>query len=86
MMQNSLTEREKQAILPCPFCGGEAIIQTIEPHTHRWQARAEALERAIHEVKPCKLCVKRKSCRRTQCLGDSKPGFVLDLTRFEGGV
>lgn len=22
-------------LLPCPFCGGEAIINTIEPHKHQ---------------------------------------------------
>lgn len=21
---------------PCPFCGGEAVINTIEPHTHEF--------------------------------------------------
>lgn len=25
---------EKTELLNCPFCGGEAIINTIEPHTH----------------------------------------------------
>lgn len=25
---------ENKNLLPCPFCGGEAIIHTVEPHTH----------------------------------------------------
>lgn len=30
-MTNRLTEQE---IAPCPFCGGEALINVIEPHDH----------------------------------------------------
>lgn len=30
-MNNRLTVQE---IKPCPFCGGEAVINVIEPHSH----------------------------------------------------
>lgn len=26
--------RNKEKLLPCPLCGGEAVLQAIEPHTH----------------------------------------------------
>lgn len=25
----------REALLPCPFCGGEAIITIVDPHTHK---------------------------------------------------
>lgn len=25
---------KKTELKPCPFCGGEAVIDTIEPHSH----------------------------------------------------
>lgn len=25
---------DKTGLKPCPFCGGEAVIDTIEPHAH----------------------------------------------------
>jgi Lar family restriction alleviation protein len=26
--------KKTSGLLPCPFCGGEAIIDYVEPHTH----------------------------------------------------
>lgn len=26
--------RNKEKLLPCPLCGGEAVLQTVESHTH----------------------------------------------------
>lgn len=29
-----LIVEEKEKLKPCPFCGGEAVIEIVEPHTH----------------------------------------------------
>ena len=42
---------------PCPFCGGEVFIHTIEPHKHIFAEMPDYKGGAFVECKGCNCCM-----------------------------